>query len=90
MSQESNQKIGAIVRSCRLSQGATQYDLAKAIGVTVMTISMIEQGKIKIPSKRLGQFCQLLNLPKKRIYNIMVAEYKAKLSKQINNELELI
>jgi len=71
--------IANMIRRARLSKEMTQLNLANAVGTTVMFISLIESNKAKVPIDRMGAFCDILELPKKKIFLLLVNDYKEEL-----------
>lgn len=57
-----------MLRAARKSRGLTQGDVAKFIGVTRQTISMVECGHIVRPSKKLREGLE-------RLYGFEIPKY---------------
>jgi len=51
-----------LIKTYRLSQGMTQIDLAKLLGVTQATVSRLEDGAKPRP-KLLKKLCELIGVP---------------------------
>ncbi len=51
------------MQTYRRSQGITQAEMAKRIGVTQTYISNIERGITKLPAHILDEYCNILDIP---------------------------
>lgn len=55
-------EFGSKVRAARISKNLTQHELAKAIGVTAVSISYYESGRKKPSFDKIKLICSSLSL----------------------------
>jgi transcriptional regulator with XRE-family HTH domain len=77
-------KIGKMVRSYRLDNNMTQLDLATRLGYESMQfVSLFERGLSKVPVSIMGDLSAILGIPKKKFLDILISDYKNKVTKKI-------
>lgn len=55
-------QLGDMLRGARLSQGLTQTDIAKQLGISVQAVSKLESGAARASFERIHRLCQVLGL----------------------------
>lgn len=84
LNQTVHHKIGAIIREAREKKDLTQLELGHILGFSnSMFIHLIESGKSKVPMRVLGTLIILLNLPEKRLTDLLLKDYEEKLRTKI-------
>jgi transcriptional regulator with XRE-family HTH domain len=58
-----DRQLGVRLREARLTLGATQEELAKALGVSAVTVARYELGERSLPIAQLPRIARLLRLP---------------------------
>lgn len=58
-----DKQLGARLREARLTLGATQEELAKALGVSAVTVARYELGERSLPIAQLPRVARLLRSP---------------------------
>jgi transcriptional regulator with XRE-family HTH domain len=86
VTQQTRIKIGALLKSERVSAGLTQLELAKKFGYDSMQfVSLFERGLSQVPLKTIGRLTPILKLNEKQITKIVLDDYK----KQLHQEIKL-
>ena len=71
--------IADMIRKARLKKGMSQLDLAKSVNTSLQFIWIIEHGRSKVPLATIGPLCDILELPKRKIYLLLLNEFKDEL-----------
>ncbi len=77
--------IAEMIRKARLKKGMSQLDLAKSVNTSLQFIWLIEHGRSKVPLSYIGAMCDILELPKRKIYLLLLNDYKAELDEAFVN-----
>ena len=65
----------ALLKERRKSNGLTQYDASKIIGVARTTYADYENGKIQPPIDKIRKISEWLDLPLEKLMNIQYEDY---------------
>lgn len=65
----------ALLKERRKSNGLTQYDASKIIGVARTTYADYENGKIQPPIDKIRKISEWLDLPIEKLMNIQYTDY---------------
>jgi transcriptional regulator with XRE-family HTH domain len=82
----SNENIGLLIRTYRAKAGLTQLELAQALGyANPQFVYLIECGKSKVPMYLLKKLIATLKIPKRKVIDVLVGEYRKKLEIEVVN-----
>ena len=66
----------ALLKERRKSNGLTQYDASKIIGVARTTYADYENGKIQPPIDKIRKISEWLDVPLEKLMNIQYTDYE--------------
>lgn len=78
--------LGAIIKDYRTKAGYTQKDLADKLGYEIpQFISLMENGHSKIPLNILGEIIAILNIPEKKVIEVLLENFEKEARVLISN-----
>lgn len=78
-----NIQIGQTIRKYREMKGMTQLQVAEKLGYeSTQFISLCERGLSKVPIETMGTLAVVLDIPKTKLINVLVNDYKDQATKQ--------
>lgn len=84
---EKHPNLGQYLRSKRLAAGLSQIELSKRLGYkTSQFVSNWELGRSSPPLSTLASVVKLLDIPKAELIEIMLAETKDELLKELSGK----
>ncbi len=70
-------QLGQLIKDHRRKANLTQKDLAEKLGYDIpQFLSLMENGHAKIPLNILGKIIDLLNIPEKKVVDILISAYR--------------
>lgn len=83
---KSYKHLGSIIKEYRNKANYTQKDLADRLGYEIpQFISLMENGHSKIPLNVLGEIIAILNIPEKKVLEILLDNYEKEARVLISN-----
>lgn len=83
---QNQQLIGQMIKESRLKMGLSQLELAFKLGYdSPQQISLFERGLAKVPYATLGQLCGLIDLPERKIMQLLVTDFTEELKAQFKS-----
>lgn len=79
--QKSPIKLGLLIKQYRLKAGLSQRGFALMLGYELpQFVSLFENGHSKIPLNKLGEAIRILNIPEKKVMEILINDYKSEVA----------
>lgn len=83
----SNQSIGFLIKTYRIKANLTQLQLAQALGYNnPQFVYLIECGKSKVPMYLLKKLIVALDIPERKVVDVLVGEYRKKIETEVIKE----
>jgi transcriptional regulator with XRE-family HTH domain len=76
--------LGDMIRSYRIKKKMKQAQLAHYLGCNTVFISLMENGKSRIPVRTLGMLIEYLGLPKRKTINLLRSAHICELNRELN------
>lgn len=84
MEKNSAKYIGKLLKKARIKKGLTQLEVASHFKYeSSQFVHLIENGKSKVPLKILGKYCDLVNVNKQDVYNLIIEGYRIKVDREL-------